>query len=220
MKPCHTSLQAEPFLAPFYYSAYTISQKGKDKRVAKSRNVQDQPRLTRGLGGWVAILFAAFSRVMKGFKDAFHLFTLVQCYFLDCENSRLSSLLPARDVPAARRDGCFWTLISFLLETNRGCSELVNLGITSSILTIRIFRLLFTEFSQILQSFECTQHVSATTHIACSRRSNSRGREKNSQRIKKEGRLEGERGREGRKEEGGREFPCSPPPPSFSRCTI
>ena len=152
--------------------------------MAKSRNVQDQPRLTRGLGEWVAILFAAFSRVMKGSKDAFHLFTLVQCYFLECENSSFSSLLAARDVSAARGDGCFRRLISSLLETNRGCSELVKLGITTFILMIRIFRLLFIEFSQILQSFECTQHVSAATHLACSRRSNSRAREKNSRRIK------------------------------------
>ena len=155
---------------------------------------------------------------MKGSKDAFHLFTLVQCYFLEFENSRLSSLLPVRDFPMARRDGCFWRLISFLLETNRGCSELVNLGITTFILMIRIFRLLSIEFSQILQSFECTQHVSAATHIACSRRSNSRGGREKFTKNKKEGRLEGERGRQGRKEEGVREFPCSPPP--FSRCTI
>ena len=82
---------------------------------------------------------------------------LVQCYFLECENSRLSLLLAARDVSAARRGGCFRRLISFLSETNHGCLELVKLGITTFILMIRIFRLLFIEFSQILQSFECTR---------------------------------------------------------------
>ena len=87
-------------------------------------------------------------------------------------------------------------------ETNRGCSEQVKLGITTFILMIRIFRLLFIEFSQILQSFECTQHVSAATHIACSRRSNSRGREKNSQRTKKKRETKGGKGE--RREEGGR----------------
>ena len=191
--------------------------------MAKSRNVQNQPRLTRRLGGWVAILFTfvVFGRVIKESTDPPHLFSilLMQCYFLECENSRLSSLLAARDVSAARRGGCFRRLISFSSETNRGCSEQVKLGITTFISMIRIFRLLFIEFSQILQSFECTQHVSAATHIACSRRSNSRGREKNSQRTKKKGRLKGKRGREGRKEEGGREVPCSPPP-RFTRCTI
>ena len=35
LKPCHTSLQAEPFLAPFYYSAYTISQKDEENRWRK-----------------------------------------------------------------------------------------------------------------------------------------------------------------------------------------
>ena len=128
------------------------------------------------------------------------------------ESSRLSPLLAARDVSAARRGGCFRRLISFLSETNRGCLELVKLGITTFILMIRIFRLFFIEFSKILQSFECTQYVSAATHVACSRRSNSRAREKNSRRIKKEGRLEGERGREGRKGEG-TSLALSPPPP-------
>ena len=83
-----------------------------------------------------------------------------------CENSRLSSLLAAGNVSAARRDGCFRRLTT----TNRGCLELVKLGITTFILMIRIFRLHFIEFSQILQSLKCTQHVSAVTLIACSRR--------------------------------------------------
>ena len=106
---------------------------------------------------------------VERWKGAQTLFTSsVSCSVLlpRCENSRLSSLLAAGNVSAARRDGCFRRLTT----TNRGCLELVKLGITTFILMIRIFRLLFIEFSQILQSFKCTQHVSAVTHIACSRR--------------------------------------------------
>ena len=112
----------------------------RQKQVGKSRNEQDQPRLTTTL----------------------HHF----CYFLACENNCLSSLL-AKETPLAarRKERQMFSQASYasMLETNRGCSELVEAG------DYKFHRgdqnpQTDIKFSQILHSFELTQHVSVATN--------------------------------------------------------
>ena len=199
--------------------------------MAKSRNVQNQPRLTRRLGGWVAILFTfvVFGRVMKESTDPLNLFSIL----FSVTSSNAKTVVCPRSSPLGsfRRRGEAAVFGGWFLSCRRQTVDARNW--LSWGLQLSFW---WSESSDcfLLSSARFYNHSSArNTHVACSRRSNSRAREKNSRRIKKEGRLEGERGREGRKGKGGRGKGeggrgkglslLSPPPPlpsPFSRCTI